>query len=343
MILPRAFALAVVALALAAGAPARTRADEKFVAVLELTGGVDRNVTGALTDRVRAAAADALRGRFKVISRDEIANRLTKNGRSCDVLEGACSVDLGRIVGADLVLTGRALPVSSGLELALQLHDSLSGALVSSATVTASGPLDALDRSAALTEKVLAKYLAPPPPIGGEASGTYLEVRAIGWTLARMKHSGDLRCGAPCRGNPAEVVIGFRSSTRWAYELLLLDTEYFWNEEPYALRGRTTFFGLGADWSPEGSRWFSVAAGAGVTNRLLALPDPDATREVRDLAPAAHAELRLSAPLRTIQVGLRAGARVSFFGNGLESPAGTRRLVSGPSWEFPLTLSIRLL
>jgi hypothetical protein len=344
---PRAPLVApLLAVALAAGLPAMARADEKYVAVLELTGGADRSVMGALTDRIRTAAGDALRGRFRVISRDEVAERLLKNGRSCDLLEGACSVELGRMVGADLVLAGRALPVSSGLEVSLQLHDSVSGALVSSATMSAAGPLDALGKSSALTEQVLRKYLAPPPPLGAEASGNYLEVRALGRTLGSVKHAGTLHCEGPCRGNPAEVVFGYRSSLRWAWEVLALGTEYYRSGDPYALRGQRYLFGLGVDWAPQGSRWLSVAAGGGASYLSFTLRDPGATREPPrggQAAPAVNTEVRLNLPLRTVQFGLRAGARVVLVQHGVDSTAGARRVLPGPAWEFPLTLSIRLL
>jgi hypothetical protein len=334
----------VTAVLAVGGAYGRARAEEKYIAVLELTGAA-RNVTGALTDRIRSAAAEALRGKFRLVTRDEVVDRLTRNGRSCDVLEGACSVELGRIVGADLVLAGRVLPVASGLEVSLQLHDSVSGALVSSATMNAASPLEAMDRAPALTETVLRKYLAPPPPLGAENTGNYLEVRAIGWTVGPARHAGNLRCGGPCRGNPAEVVLGYRSSQRWAWEVLLLDTEYYRSEDPYTLRGSRLFLGLGVDWAPRGSRWFSLAAGAGLAHASFELTDPGTARETfpAQKAPAVNTELRLNLPLRTVQFGLRAGARVMLLPNGVDSTTGARRLLPGPSWEFPLTLSIRLL
>jgi hypothetical protein len=99
------------------------------------------------------------------------------------------------------------------------------------------------------------------------------------------------------------------------------------------------------DWAPRGSRWFSMAAAGGLTDVSVELTDPGTKKGTFHDQGAAtvNTELRLNLPLRTVQFGLRAGARVMFLQHGVESTAGARRLAPGPTWEFPLTLSIRLL
>ena len=52
-------------------------------------------------------------------------------GKDLDCLDGSCEVELGRNIGADVVVSGPLSQVDSLYLLSLKLHDSSSGKLLS--------------------------------------------------------------------------------------------------------------------------------------------------------------------------------------------------------------------
>jgi hypothetical protein len=246
------------------------------------------------------------------------------------------------MVGADLVLTGRVVPVGKRQDVTLQLHDSVSGALVAAESRSADGPIEALDLAPALVQAAVRKLLAPPPPIGAVEPGNYLEVRALGAVTALSPREGDLGCAGRCVGSPADLLVGYRIGGRWAVELGLLHTEYYRIDAPEALRGTTDYFVAGVEWSPRGSRFFSVAGYAGAASLARELRDGAAVALEDHTGWVGGGELRLKLNLRLLQLGVRAGVRATRQAE-LVSPAGTRRLRAGTLIELPISLSFRLL
>jgi len=81
----------------------------KRVAVLELSGVLERPVLMTLTDRLRHGALAALKGTsYEVMTRENmavLARNMDIDLAACE--DGAeCEVDIGRNVGADLVMSG---------------------------------------------------------------------------------------------------------------------------------------------------------------------------------------------------------------------------------------------
>lgn len=108
-----------------------------LVAVLEfhskLEGAEKKAVdAGYLADVVRSAALKS-GGHIEVITRENLVVLLKAAGKSIEDCEAECEVETGRKVGADLVVSGDLLRFGSSFKLALKLHDTRSGRLLSTA------------------------------------------------------------------------------------------------------------------------------------------------------------------------------------------------------------------
>jgi hypothetical protein len=64
--------------------------------------------------------------------------------KTLEECQGECEVDTGRLLGADLIVTGDMLRVGSHLKLDLRIHDTRSGQLVAGSTASGSS-VDELD------------------------------------------------------------------------------------------------------------------------------------------------------------------------------------------------------
>jgi len=143
---------------LVAAAPARPG---PLMAVLEfrskLKGELQQEVDpGYLTDVVRSAALKQVPG-LRVMTRENMLVLLEGSGKTLADCEGACEVDTGRMLGADLVITGEVLRFGSSFKLNLRLHETRDGRLLSGSQ--ASGrTIDELDQS---LHGAVADLLAP--------------------------------------------------------------------------------------------------------------------------------------------------------------------------------------
>src|SRR5438477_4458327 len=104
-----------------------------LVAVLELRNklkgaqaeGAD---TTYLTDAIRSAALEA-RPAARLMTRDNMLIMLgEKDMAAC---EGRCEVETGRMLGADLVVSGELTRFGSSYKLSLRLHETRQGELLS--------------------------------------------------------------------------------------------------------------------------------------------------------------------------------------------------------------------
>jgi hypothetical protein len=165
--LARAVALALLALPVAGLA-----ADERL-AVLEFTGRGDPALLAQLADEVRSVAADGLRGRYVVLTREAIALVVKQMGGTCK--EGDCEVETARNVGAALVATGELRRIEKTLVLGLKLHETEKGALLGAETIRAVDPLKLLDGCREAAKALLGRALpapaaaAPPPQAASPA------------------------------------------------------------------------------------------------------------------------------------------------------------------------------
>ena len=121
-----------VAVVLCSG-PGTATADR--VAVLEFTG--DGSLADSellyLSDEVRASALDLLdRNRWEVITRENTVLLLRENRATLESCLGECEVEMGRTIGADLVIAGDQVKMGSLYRIRLKAYDTNSGQLLSS-------------------------------------------------------------------------------------------------------------------------------------------------------------------------------------------------------------------
>jgi len=132
-----------------------------LMAVLEFRSklkGVEREQVDAayLTDVVRSAALKQIGG-LRVMTRENMLVLLQGSGKKAEDCEGGCEVETGRLLGADLVITGDVLKFGSAYKLNLRLHETRDGRLLSGSQ--ASGrTVDELDQS---LQAAVADLLAP--------------------------------------------------------------------------------------------------------------------------------------------------------------------------------------
>lgn len=129
------------------------------VAVLEFRDKVpkeERLDSAYLSDQVRTAVKDEL-PEARVITRENMLVLLQASGKDLAACEGECEVDTGRLIGADLVVSGELLKFGTQYKLNMKLHDTRSGELLSGAV--AAGPTaDQLDRA---LRPAMSKLLGP--------------------------------------------------------------------------------------------------------------------------------------------------------------------------------------
>jgi hypothetical protein len=138
--------LAMASLLLPAAAPAE---DTKRLAVLELSGSLHRDVLSVLSDQLRQGALKALKGTaYEVMTRENMAMIARANGidlAACQ--DGAeCEVDIGRSIGADIIISGAVTRVGSSMVASLKLHSTARGTLLESQTVKSSNEEGLLDK-----------------------------------------------------------------------------------------------------------------------------------------------------------------------------------------------------
>jgi TolB-like protein len=159
----RGFAIAVAICALSA--PARTE-PRKLIAVLEFRNQLAEPARKALGDRLRfserlrrelASRAPSLR----VISRDEMQAIAQANPAALDRCHDDDCVEVGRLLGADLVVEGVLSPGAQGIALSLRVADTRARALRSTARVERRSAAELLEGIAGAAAAIAAD-LAPP-------------------------------------------------------------------------------------------------------------------------------------------------------------------------------------
>ena len=150
-------ALFVLAVPIPRGAPGRTVAVLEFESQLAPGESVDRVY---FSDKVRGEIARNLPA-ARVMTRENVVQLLTASGKKLEDCVGECEVETGRMLGADLVVSGRLTKVGTRFKLSLRLHATADGTLVS--TATASGEtVDKLDDAGADAVADLLSPIAVP-------------------------------------------------------------------------------------------------------------------------------------------------------------------------------------
>ena len=99
------------------------------------------------TDIVRTSVLKAA-PQLEVITRENLIVLLQASGKDLANCEGECEVDTGRRIGADAIVSGEIQKVGTRYKMALRLHETREGRLVSAA-VASGKSIDELDDGAA--------------------------------------------------------------------------------------------------------------------------------------------------------------------------------------------------
>jgi len=112
------------------------------------------------TDRIRGTVLQAWPS-LNMISRENQLVLLQASGKTPEQCEGECEVETGRLIGADLIVSGEALEVDGVFKLSLKLHTTKSGRMVSG-SVASGARLEDLERDVPRAVLELLRPLAKP-------------------------------------------------------------------------------------------------------------------------------------------------------------------------------------
>jgi hypothetical protein len=313
----------LAAVAVLAAAP--TLAAER-VAVLEFTGpALGDDMRRALSDATRAAALEPARAvGYTVMTRESTALVLEQMGGQCT--EGQCELEVGRSVGAALVVTGEVRKVEGAYLADLKLHDTQSGALLAVEQCRTGAPLELIDQTRAASGRLLStgleRYFAKPVPAMRRAD---TDTRPLRRYYVQLVVDQELSLSAPATMSGGTVpmesagpmprgLIGARLTHSWAVELAVgaMNIESSDRSVGYRLEGE--WVTLGAAWRPDTesvARLFSIAAqlGMGFTRE----DDPGLyhsgapTLNKSYLVPTGGLEARFDYPLGPVALGVRGG------------------------------------
>ena len=136
-------------------------AEMKRVAVLEFRGSdVDTAILLKLSDQTRTAAVQVLgKDEYLIMTRENMLEILSDMGKDASCMEGQCEVEIGRNVGADLIVTGDILKIEGTYVLTLKLYDTLSGGLLHSVDVEDTSVLSLKSKTHAQSKALFQKGL----------------------------------------------------------------------------------------------------------------------------------------------------------------------------------------
>ena len=118
------------------------------VAVLELSNQskLPPATLDLLTDAIRSAALDVLpRGKYTVMTRENMLVMLEDMGIECSTIQGNCEVETGRNIGAKLIVAGSVADVEGTHIVSIKLYDCDTGNLLAAEKTQGRGQLALID------------------------------------------------------------------------------------------------------------------------------------------------------------------------------------------------------
>lgn len=102
------------------------------VAVLEFKGiGLDEGLVHKLSDQTRRAAAETLpQSGYIIMTRENMMMILKDMGKDASCMGGSCEVELGRNIGADIIVTGNVMKIDEHYSLTLTLYKTQDGSVL---------------------------------------------------------------------------------------------------------------------------------------------------------------------------------------------------------------------
>ena len=107
-------------------------AEIKNIAVLEYRGvGIEGDYLLHLSDQTRSAAVKLLsKDAYLILTRENMMQILSDNGKEAACMEGSCEIEIGRNIGADYIITGNILQIEGMYVLNLKLYETKTGGLL---------------------------------------------------------------------------------------------------------------------------------------------------------------------------------------------------------------------
>ena len=179
---------------------------ERRVAVLEIQGSEAEPATlAALTDAIRAGALEALPPGYGLMTRENMAAlaREMELDLSCIEATAECEVDVGREIGAALVLSARLTRIEGSVLVSLSVHETRSGALLATGSTQATDLLPLIEELRTLGRHVVSAALVKDQP---KQPVTATEGQ-IGQEGKRPSLSGDRRVVVTFESEPPGAVV----------------------------------------------------------------------------------------------------------------------------------------
>ena len=149
---------------------------EMRVAVLEFRGSdVDTVILLKLSDQLAPQLSSARKDEYLIMTRENMMGILSDMGKDASCMEGQCEVEIGRNVGADLIVTGDILKIEGTYVLTLKLYDTLSGGLLHSVDVEDTSVLSLKSKTHAQSKTLFQKGLGLS---GGTTSSTPVNIES---------------------------------------------------------------------------------------------------------------------------------------------------------------------
>lgn len=167
----KATRLIVLTLSLGFSVSVATAKERPRLAVLAFTNaasGLDSSEVTYLTELARSAALRSVGKSYDIITRESLVDLLKAHGRTLEQCVGECETETGRLIGADVVISGGLSRAFGEVKLTLKLHRTSPPQLLGT---EATGAKEAADLQAAVTKataRMLASALggAPHAPAG---------------------------------------------------------------------------------------------------------------------------------------------------------------------------------
>ena len=126
---------------LVAASPSAQAEARPLVAVLdfsEIQSGLERHEVELLSDVARGAALDVLQDVYNIITRENLVDLLKAHGTSLERCQGECETETGRLIGADIVVSGRIMKAFGKYKVNLKAHRTSPPELVGAEVLSAS-------------------------------------------------------------------------------------------------------------------------------------------------------------------------------------------------------------
>ena len=128
-----------------------------WLAVLDIEGSAPEELRTLIADEIRGGGLQV--EDLDVVTRENLLVLLDEMGDQEVCLTGACEVEVGRLIGADYVISGRLSQIESTWVLSVKLHESDNGKLLAVEKLMVPSKLDLVSQAKQLTASLFVDSL----------------------------------------------------------------------------------------------------------------------------------------------------------------------------------------